>query len=83
MTGVWTIRRSGRILFAISLVMAAAPVMPSAAVAVVVISDGFEDADRNNDGTIGTLDTDWNDSGTFNVFTGTPPTATGTDSCAG
>jgi hypothetical protein len=41
----------------------------SPALAVVVISDGFGDADRNNDGTIGTLDTDWNDSGTFNDAT--------------
>jgi hypothetical protein len=47
--------------------------------AVVVISDGFGDADRNNDGSI-TLDTDINDSGTHNDFTGTPPSATGPDS---
>jgi hypothetical protein len=48
--------------------------------AVVVISDGFGDADRNNDGSVTFYDTDWNDSGTFNEFTGTPPTATGNDS---
>src|SRR5262245_17920165 len=33
--------------------------------AVVVISDGFGDADRNNDGAITGYDTDLNDSGTF------------------
>lgn len=36
------------------------------ALAVVKIFDGFEDADRNNDGVIASYDTDWNDSGTFN-----------------
>ena len=48
--------------------------------AVVMISDGFGDADRNNDGAVTGYDTDINDSGTFNDFTGTPPTATGPDS---
>jgi hypothetical protein len=37
--------------------------------AVVVISDGFGDADRNNDGAITSYDTDLNDSGTFNDAT--------------
>ena len=48
--------------------------------AVVKIFDGFGDADRNNDGSITGYDTDINDSGTFNDFTGTPPNATGPDS---
>jgi hypothetical protein len=48
--------------------------------AVVKIFDGFGDADRNNDGAITAYDTDLNDSGTFNDFTGTPPSATGPDS---
>jgi hypothetical protein len=39
------------------------------AYAVVKIFDGFGDADRNNDSSIGTLDTDLNDSGTFNDAT--------------
>lgn len=34
--------------------------------AAVKIFDGFGDADRNNDGAINSLDTDLNDSGTFN-----------------
>ena len=34
--------------------------------AAVVISDGFGDADRNNDGTVALYDTDINDSGTLN-----------------
>lgn len=46
--------------------------------AVIVFTDGFGDADRNNDGSI-TVDTDINDSGGHNVFTGTPPNATGDD----
>ena len=41
----------------------------SPALAVVVISDGFGDADRNNDGVIASYDTDLNDSGTFNNAT--------------
>lgn len=48
--------------------------------AVIKVFDGFGDADRNNDGLINGYDTDINDSGTFNDFTGTPPTATGPDS---
>src|SRR3954451_9929531 len=36
------------------------------AVAVVKLSDGFGDGDRNNDGAITAYDTDLNDSGTFN-----------------
>jgi hypothetical protein len=39
------------------------------AYAVVVYTDGFGDADRNNDGAITSYDTDWNDSGTFNDAT--------------
>jgi len=50
------------------------------AYAVVRIFDGFGDADRNNDGLVNSYDTDLNDSGTFNEFTGTPPSATGPDS---
>jgi len=36
------------------------------AIAVVKLSDGFGDGDRNNDGAITSYDTDLNDSGTFN-----------------
>ena len=50
------------------------------AYSVVVIFDGFGDADRNNDGQIASYDTDINNSGTFNQYTGEPPTATGPDS---
>src|SRR5262245_191202 len=39
------------------------------AYAVVVYTDGFGDADRNNDGAITSYDTDWNDNGTFNDAT--------------
>jgi len=46
----------------------------------VVVFDGFGDADRNNDGLITSYDTDINNSGTFNQYTGTPPSATGPDS---
>ncbi len=48
--------------------------------AVIVISDGFGDADRNNDGQVAFIDTDINQSLTFNEFTGDPPNATGADS---
>ena len=70
----WNLRR-----LAICAGVIATLSIQSTGYAVVVISDGFGDADRNNDGSI-TADTDLNDSGTLNDFTGTPPTATGPDS---
>jgi hypothetical protein len=42
--------------------------LSSSATAAVVISDGFGDADRNNDGAITFYDTDINDSGTWNDY---------------
>src|SRR5262245_9345739 len=65
--------------FHISLFVAVAAFVGPAH-AVVKLFDGFGDADRNNDGAVTSYDTDLNDSGTFNDFTGTPPTATGPDS---
>ena len=70
----WTLRR-----LAICASVIATLSIQSTSYAVVMIFDGFGDADRNNDGCI-TVDTDLNDSGTLNDFTGTPPTATGPDS---
>jgi hypothetical protein len=62
----------------LTVVAAMSAVVPSAH-AVVKIFDGFGDADRNNDGAITSYDTDLNDNGSFNSFSGTPPTATGPD----
>jgi hypothetical protein len=70
----WTLRR-----LAICAGVIATLGMQSTCYGVVKIFDGFGDADRNNDGSI-TADTDLNDSGTLNDFTGVPPMATGPDS---
>src|SRR4051794_3686930 len=50
---------------AVCLTLAFSMNVPSAR-AVVVLYDGFGDADRNNDGAITAYDTDLNDSGIFN-----------------
>ncbi len=67
MTGVSAKRHSlkRQFLFCIAII-ASAVLIQTRAIAVVKISDGFGDADRNNDGAITPYDTDLNDSGTFN-----------------
>ncbi len=55
--------RSRSICLALAMALTA---VANPAQAVVRIFDGFGDADRNNDGVVGSYDTDLNDSGTFN-----------------
>jgi hypothetical protein len=64
MTGVWMMR-NGLWLHALMVVTLGA-LGPSSAQGVVLISDGFEDADRDNNGLVELYDTDLNNSGTFN-----------------
>ena len=67
MTGARTTRRFfPHALVSIAVASIATLLFSPAAPAVVVISDGFGDADRNNDGAITFYDTDLNDSGTWN-----------------
>jgi hypothetical protein len=80
MMGIRMLSRSAARCLIIAIATLAALLIHAYSVhAVVVISDGFGDADRDNDGVIEFSDTDINDSGTYNVFTGTPPNATGDD----
>jgi hypothetical protein len=67
MSGNWALSSSIVRPFVILISVAAASVLhPHSAQAVVVIFDGFGDADRNNDGVVGFYDTDINNSGTWN-----------------
>jgi hypothetical protein len=67
MTGVSAKRSSfRRQLLVCSTILAGSLAFQAPAVALVKISDGFGDGDRNNDGAITSYDTDLNDSGTFN-----------------
>jgi hypothetical protein len=67
MKGLWARRvlLVGRTAFCVAIVGVLFS-RPQAALAVIKYSDGFGDADRNNDGAITGYDTDWNDNGTFN-----------------
>jgi hypothetical protein len=58
-----------RLVFSGMVAVAAAMWHSNEAIAVVVISDGFGDADRNNDGVIGFYDTDINDTNSWNDAT--------------
>src|SRR5690242_5155210 len=67
MTGVSAKRSSfRRQLLVYVTILTGSLVFQAPAVALVKISDGFGDGDRNNDGVIASYDTDLNDSGTFN-----------------
>jgi hypothetical protein len=66
MTGQWNKRRTFRHRILLTAAVAALIVGVIPARATVVISDGFGDADRNNDGVIGLYDADINNSGTLN-----------------
>jgi hypothetical protein len=59
-------RLAARCLIIATTTLAVLGMLANSAVAVVVLSDGFGDADRNNNGIVEFYDTDINNSGTWN-----------------